>query len=224
MTWFTAHFKFGVNTAEVQDAQHTIRRLLQAGVIKGNETVDPGELSSRLGIPRRHIASALSNLEAEGILERRGGRTIVVRVITEDEISEILAIRHDVESRVAEQLARIATDEDIDALRQEIDAQRRAAVADERILFMDHAAEFHCLLAERARFIHAARIMRTWQDLQRVIGVGALHSRHVMLLVAHEHADLVDFIEAGDEQRARELATQHLLATAGRLNISAVTE
>ncbi|WP_280447097.1 GntR family transcriptional regulator [Nocardia brasiliensis] len=224
MTWAATFFKLGADIVNVQRTQYTIRRLLQSGVIRAADTVDPIELSTRLRIPRRHIGSALSNLEAEGILERRGDRIFSVRTIASEEIVEILSIRSGIESRVAEQLARAATDEDISDLRVEIDAQRRAAVADERIRFMDHSTEFHCLLAERARFIHAARILRTWQDLQRVIGIGALHNKDVMLSVAHEHAELVDFIEAGNRTRAREFAIEHLRETASRLDVSLVTE
>lgn len=203
----------------VQVAQRAVRQLLQSGALIAGDSIDVSDLASRLRLDRRSLAIGISNLEADGLVVRTGEGKFTVRAISNEEISEILTLRCGIESRVAERLAAIATEIDLADLRDLVEEQRRAAQVDDKVLFMDHAAEFHCVLAERAKFSHAAEILRNWQDLQRVIGVNALHDRNAMLRVVREHSELLDMIETHQPDEARELLTRHLEATAGRLSV-----
>ncbi|MDQ0466230.1 DNA-binding GntR family transcriptional regulator [Caulobacter ginsengisoli] len=209
-----------VETTDHSAALRALKQLLGAGVLSQGEVVNPELLAERLKLSIRGMALAISTLVAQGLLERCADDRVIVRTVTAGEMAELLDLRAGIEGRVAAHLAVIATDEDVACLRAEIEEQRRAAVTGDKALFMEHAAEFHCMLAERAQFSYAAHIMRTWQDLQKIIGLTALHDKQTMQKIAREHAELLNHVEAHEPMLARECAVQHLKETATRLRLS----
>ena len=83
--------------ARSQPLREQIHGQLRSAILNGEYA--PGtplveaELANRLGASRTPVREALQRLETEGLLERRGVRGIVVRELTEDDVTCIFEIR-----------------------------------------------------------------------------------------------------------------------------------
>lgn len=206
-----------------KSAQCVLRELMQTGGLVSGEVLDPVEIASRLPFSVDELLLAMANLEAFGLLERDSiGRQYIVRHPEPAEMLRFMHMRLDIEVRVAETLALTATDDDLAFLRCEIELQRKAARLNQKVRFLEASALFHQALAERANFLHGARVLRTWEDYQQVIGMRALQSSAAMLDAVHEHEAFLQLVESRDARGAGEAMKRHLTRTLARLEGAAV--
>lgn len=193
---------------------------MKAGDWLGTET----ELAERFGVSRITVRDAVRSLEAQGIVDVKVGARGGVRIaqgdpdrfadalsvqfhltgISWDELTEAMRA---VEPLTASLASQRATAEDI--------ARMRAAITDggqhtgEPGTFTEHALDFHLAVAQASgnRALRAAvRALRSVQQLQ--------FTPNTNLEVAHRvtrmHGDILDAIEAGDADRARDAMILHL--------------
>ncbi|KQN64554.1 transcriptional regulator LldR [Erwinia sp. E602] len=191
-------------------------------------------LAEVLGVSRSSLREALRTLIAEGVLySRHGGGTWLCE--TDDSArwsqqrivqplkalvagdpsyrDDILEARHAIEASTAWYAALRATEEDkqklqgcFDALcQQESRSEEMAAQADVR---------FHLAIAEASHNVVLLQTMRGFFDLlqtsvahsrQRMYSAPDIHAR-----LTEQHAELLQAILAGDAERARRAAQQHL--------------
>lgn len=197
------------------EAQDALRTLIQTGAITVGDVLIVEDVAARLALPIHDVALAAANLEAFGLLEA-AGESYVVRGLDGESVRRFIEMRLEIEVRVVETLARVASGEDIAKLRYENDALRLAALRDERVKFMEVSARFHQTLAERANFLQGARVLRNWEDFQKVVGARALEKPQAMLEAIIEHEDLIGLIESGDSTGAASAMRDHLTRTFDR--------
>jgi GntR family transcriptional regulator, trigonelline degradation regulator len=83
---------------------------------------EPGEhlverdLCERTGVSRSSVREALRHLEAEGLIERRGGRGLFVASVTIDEARQIYEVRAALEPEMARLFCKHASQKHVDAL------------------------------------------------------------------------------------------------------------
>ena len=205
-----------------RSAQTLLREFFQTGGLIAGEIVDPVDLAGVLRLPVDDMLRAVANLEAFGLLERLdGSRRYRVRRPAPDELLRFMRMRIDIETRVASTLALAAEQSDMSSeiatLRTALLLQREIAEQDERVRFLEESAHFHQLLAKTANFLHGARVLRTWEDYQQIVGMRALERPEAMMQAVDEHAALLDFVEDGDADAAAEAMRHHLDRTLQRM-------
>jgi GntR family transcriptional regulator, trigonelline degradation regulator len=84
------------------------------------------DLCQQTGVSRSSVREALRHLEAEGLIERRGGRGLYVAAITVVEARQIYEVRAAIEPEMARLFAARATDSHFAALSGALDALEQA--------------------------------------------------------------------------------------------------
>jgi DNA-binding GntR family transcriptional regulator len=163
------------------------------------------DVAATYGVSRIPAREALQALKAEGFLEVRNTRGLVVRTWTERDVVELFAIRQALEGLACREAAENRTDSDVTALREAVDSCDTATVAGDSDLAHHANARFHLLLVSASHNRTLAEVMSP--ILHRIQWlVRQIPDPHS---VSHDHHAIVDAIEERKPGRAEELAVQH---------------
>ncbi|MDI2027380.1 GntR family transcriptional regulator [Saccharopolyspora sp. TS4A08] len=163
------------------------------------------DVADTYGVSRLPAREALQALRAEGFLEVRNTRGLVVRTWTETDVSELFDIREALESVACRQAAEQRTDDDVVALREAADAADAAVASGDTSSAHDANALFHQLLVTAAHNRTLSEV--TAPVLYRVQWlVRQIPDPHS---VSDDHHALVEAIADGDPRRAQRLAVSH---------------
>jgi len=194
-----------------QSVYEALVELVVGGRLGPGEHLVETELARQLGVSRQPVREALHRLEAEGWVDLRPNQGAFVHVPTDHEVDELLDVRELLEVQMARLAAASASPAGIARLRG-IWHEGQSAVASgetERVVAANN--EFHAALALAAGNAVLA-------DLARIVSRRVRwYYRQVAPLRGQEswaeHLDLVDAVEAGDQERAAEIARQHTEGT-----------
>ena len=190
-----------------QSVYEALVELVVGGRLGPGEHLVETELARQLGVSRQPVREALHRLEAEGWVDLRPSQGAFVHVPTDHEVDELLDVRELLEVETARLAARSATAEGVARLRA-IWRDGEVAVASgdtERIVAANN--EFHAELAGVAGNAMLAQLAAIVNRRVR------WYYRKVAPLRAREswaeHQQLIDAVEAGDAEKASEVARRH---------------
>jgi DNA-binding GntR family transcriptional regulator len=181
--------------------------LIVAGDLPPGEHLVETDLARQLGVSRQPIREALHRMEAEGWIDLRPSQGAFVHIPTDSEVDELLDVRELLEAETARLAARDATADDVAGLRVLWVRGEAAARTDDLSSAVSANNEFHAEVAAIAGNVVLGDLAGTVSRRVR------WHYRLVVPARGHEswaeHAELIDAIEAHDEDRAQSLARSH---------------
>jgi DNA-binding GntR family transcriptional regulator len=190
-----------------QSVYEALVELVVGGGLRPGQHLVESDLARQLGVSRQPVREALHRLEAEGWVDLRPSQGAFVHVPTDREINQLLDVRALLETEAARLVARSASPEAVAALKA-ICAEGVAATdaGDVDQVVVANSA-FHAEIAVRAGNDVLAGLVATVSRRMR------WHYRMVAPARSHEswaeHQQLIEAIEAGDEDRAAEIARMH---------------
>jgi DNA-binding GntR family transcriptional regulator len=190
-----------------QSVYEALMELVVGGGLRPGQHLVESDLARQLGVSRQPVREALHRLEAEGWVDLRPSQGAFVHVPTEREINQLLDVRELLEAETARLAARSVTPEAVASLRviwQDGEAASESGDLD-RVVVSNSA--FHAEIAIRAGN----------EVLADLAGIVSRRMRWYYRLVAPsrgheswaEHRQLIEAIEAGDEERAAAIARAH---------------
>jgi DNA-binding GntR family transcriptional regulator len=185
---------------------HQLSDMILSGGLAYGDLVSERRLAEELSVSRTPVREAIGRLEAEGLLERRGGR-IIVREVRLKEFVEILHIRKLLESDAARLAARQANPATLKMVRTAIEAILEAEqVSAEQLRQADD--QFHNFVANSsgnkmmAEQITELRKRTAMFDHERL--PGRLRPGN------SEHLKIIDLISNGDSEGAAQAMAKHI--------------
>ena len=191
-------------------AYEQIRAAIASGEMHPNERLVEADLSARFGASRTAVRTALVRLEQEGLVEHKRNHGAKVRLIGEQEATEIYETRAVLEGLAARRAAVVSTEPEIEQLREQLGAIQLRLDAGELTEASDLNAQLHATIIRIARHSTAERL------------VGGLNTHlvryHYRTILQPdrprksfgEHRAIVDAIAAHDPDRAEQLMRTHL--------------
>jgi DNA-binding GntR family transcriptional regulator len=181
--------------------------LIVGGELPPGQHLVETDIARQLGVSRQPIREALHRMEAEGWVDLRPSQGAFVHVPTDSEVDELIDVRQLLESETARLAARNADAAGLARLRALWQDGRAAADADDVSRAVVANDEFHAQIAVVAGNTVLA-------DLAGVVSRRVKwHYRLVAPVRGHgswtEHAEIIDAIEAHDQERAQVLARKH---------------
>jgi DNA-binding GntR family transcriptional regulator len=184
------------------------------------------QLAEALDVSRGPVRSALLQLEREGLVVRRRNRGAVVASLSRADLEEVYSLRLAIEPVACRWAARHAEADDLEQMRVVIDGYPKILTM--RVSDADAAEadlRFHDVVYDASRH---KRLLRLWQDIRPQVYVFFLSRTYVRTrefrdIMTKAHGEITSVIEAGDENRAAELAAEHVRTSYLRV-ISALEE
>ena len=168
------------------------------------------EIAEDLGVSRTPVREALIRLQHEGLVElipRRGMRVVP---IVADDMKEIYDVLTSLESMAAELLAQRRPDSATLEPMKQATADMEAALARDDLDAWAHADErYHRCLIDLCGNRRLANMANTVRDQGHRARMVTLRLRDKPVASIDEHRQVLDAIERGDWQTARDVHYQH---------------
>ncbi len=177
-------------------------------MVKPGDRLVESELADRFGVSRTPVREALQRLETQGML-RRDGRSLIVASLDHNQLSELYAVRTELEGLAARLAARHATEEEARVLRSMVIEDHGLLGGDPRILSRAnkrfhkqiHLASHNRFLVQQLDLVHRAMALMATTSF-------AAEGRDAQALA--EHAAIVTAIEARDGEAAYAALRDHI--------------
>jgi DNA-binding GntR family transcriptional regulator len=116
-----------------KDAYALILEAIDAGLYRPGDRLVESELAERLGVSRTPVREALQRLETQSMLTR-DGRSLIVASLDHTQLSDLYAVRAELEGLAARLAARHASDEEVRVLQGMVADDRALRGGDPRML------------------------------------------------------------------------------------------
>lgn len=190
-----------------KDAYTLILEAIDEGIFKPGDRLVESELADRFGVSRTPIREALQRLETQSLLTR-DGRSLIVSSLDHNQLAELYVVRGELESLAARLAARHASPEEVQVLRDMVEADRAllgdpAALARSNRRFHKqlHLASHNRFLVQQLDLVHRSMALMALTSL-------AAEGRDEKALA--EHDAIVQAIEARDEAAAGARLRDHI--------------
>lgn len=184
-----------------------LKQMIREGTLRPGQRMRENEIAEMQGVSRTPVREAVNLLLAEGLLEVRAARGIVVTELSKQQVLEIYALREFLEgaaARFASQHASLAEMRSLDHL-----LDQAAATDDVR----EHALmnkRFHTQIAEAGHNNYLGRSLLVLSDALLLVPGTTYEAPGRIGAVQEEHRAIVRAIFARDAQAAEDAARQHI--------------
>jgi DNA-binding GntR family transcriptional regulator len=192
------------------ELREQLEQMILDGRLAPGERLDEMELARRFGLSRTPVREAIKALLAVGLVETRGRQGTHVALLSIPALLEMFDVMSALEGLCARLAARRATPAERAAMRKVHEELIQAYEAGDPVAFYKVNQKFHDLLYEAA---HTHFIADQAIQLRRRIGAYRMRATYQpgrMLSTLSEHVRIMDAIDAGDPETARQAASEHV--------------
>ncbi|MFL6122475.1 GntR family transcriptional regulator [Actinophytocola sp.] len=194
-----------------EEITQTLRAAVISGQLRPGVVYSAPSLATQFGVSATPVREAVLDLANEGLVEIVRNKGFRVTGLSEKDLDELSELRALVEvptvRRIAEAGVPRPVIEELRPLAAEIEA---AAARGDLIAHVTADMEFHLTLLALAGNQHLVETVRSLRARSRVYGLRSLADRDALVPSAHEHAELLDLLAAGDADGAEDLMRRHI--------------
>ncbi len=196
-----------------------LRANILVGVLKSGQVLRQEELARRFNVSRVPLREALSQLEADGLIEARPRRGYAVTSLDPEEIVELFELRMVIEEHAGKVAAQSRTAQDIadvEKIVETMDALDPQAPGFSRQWTLLNY-EFHNRIIASSRRKRLTRIAGTLRSTTEPYVGMEIDLTGDAEDAGREHREMLEALRAGDSRGLAELSRQHVEGTAQRL-------
>ncbi|MEP0522307.1 MAG: GntR family transcriptional regulator [Hyphomicrobiales bacterium] len=193
-----------------QQAYQILKSLVMDNTLKPSASYLEAELADRLGMSRTPVREAALQLESEGFLSIRPRHGITILPISIEDMTEIYELLTELEPYAAERVARNGlSDDQREAFMAHVHAMEAALDRNDLVQWADADEAFHMHLVRLAGNERLSRMVATFWDQVHRARIATLTLRPKPSRSNEDHRKLVDLLDKGDWQGARQLHRDH---------------
>lgn len=194
-----------------QEITETLRGAVIAGEMTAGAVYSAPSLAEQFGVSPTPVREALLDLAKEGLVEVVRNKGFRVTALSPEELDDITELRALIEPptirRITEQGVPAKA---IKQLRPLAAGIEKAAARRDFIAHVTIDMQFHLALLELAGNARLLETVRSLRTSSRIYGLRRLPDGDALFDSSHEHAELLDLIEAGDADGAEALMRRHI--------------
>ncbi|WP_055552196.1 GntR family transcriptional regulator [Streptomyces sp. NBRC 110028] len=194
-----------------EEIAETLRGAVISGELKPGVVYSAPSLAEHFGVSATPVREAMLDLTKEGLVEIARNKGFRVTHLSAAELDDITHLRALIEIPVIRQITEAGVaPEVITRLRPLAAGIEDAAGRRDFIAHVTIDMEFHLTLLAQAGNSRLVEIVRSLRTSSRLYGLRTLTEGSALFDSSHEHAELLDLIEAGDADGAEALMRRHL--------------
>lgn len=185
-----------------------LRNAIFEGRLKPGQRILQEELAGSLGVSRTPIREALQKLEAEGFVDVKAGKGLIVRRFQVEDIKDTYMVRGLLEPKAIELAVSRITDDQIAALEELQSRIEQLVDRGSQDELVDLNRRFHSLIFEACGSKRLSSTIQALRNSYPRYGFSIFISHAEQSL--REHREILDAIRARDTERAVAAHTEHL--------------
>jgi DNA-binding GntR family transcriptional regulator len=200
----------GISRSVLSDQvkQHILDRIESGEFLPGERLVE-SQLAAQLGISQAPVREAIRDLVSAGFLEREPHKGAIVRMLSDEDLREIYAVRGPLDALAAELAAPRITDEHIETLTEIKEKMLEMAQAEDFIAAARLDWQFHMFIVELASNKLLRRIYNNLQ-LSQYILITMRRSTQSLESLASRHQAIIDALQTRDKETVRQAMLAHI--------------
>jgi len=194
----------------VERAYQGIYQAIRARALRPGMKLGEASLAELFNVSRTSVRTALKQLEADGLVSTQPNKGAWVSLPSDSEIRALFEARRLIEMGIVSELCRRGDPLLLQELREHVQQEGEASGSDYGA-FVQLLSEFHLKLAKA---LNNPVLLR---DFRKLIERASLYAAtfddaRQEVCRGNEHAQLLDYIEAGNQAAAIELTCSHLIS------------
>lgn len=209
-----------VRLSDAEYAYGILRRAILEGLIRPGDRLILDQLAEQLQMSRTPVREALLMLEADGLVQRRPKRGMVVRSYTERDVHEVYRLRAILEGVAAREAAARMRTEHLQRMRElcremeELIQRVPDADASHRMLWVRAIVaknnEFHRTFIRASQFSLLEKVLKSVVEVPLIFRAFSWYTREQLQRSNAQHGELVRAFEARDAEWAERVIHEHL--------------
>lgn len=196
----------------VEQVTKEIRRSILSGALKPGQQFSLREISAQLGISFIPVREALRQLEAQGLVVTRPGKSAYVAPLSHEDLHGIYRLRRQLEPEIGARSCKLLDESDYNRIERYVDMFGKEDLGIDDVYEAHH--QFHLELLRPAATAWDLRILDgLWHAAERYVRLAFLnldtepreHHRR-----EHAHAALLETFRLGDPERVSLAVLHHL--------------
>lgn len=205
-------------TALVRSVRERLKAAITFGELAAGTRLNQVQVAKQLGVSRMPVRAAVSDLQAEGLLDPLPSGGAVVRELTETDMRHVYEVRIALETQAALLAAERHSATHLDDMKAVLRDHRLLGGSSDPVALLALDRRFHMALLDATGNPNFRRtIIPIWATVERAM-VRMLVSIPVMFESAWaEHASIAEALASGDSQLAEDCVRTHLESSVERL-------
>ncbi|MCG7207448.1 GntR family transcriptional regulator [Streptomyces arenae] len=194
-----------------QEITETLRGAVISGEMTPGVVYSAPSLAEQFGVSPTPVREALLDLAKEGLVGVVRNKGFRVTALSPQELDDITELRALIEPPTVRRITEAGVPaRAIKRLRPLAASIEKAAARRDFIAHVTIDMQFHLALLELAGNPRLVETVKTLRTSSRIYGLRRLPEGEVLFNSSHEHAELLDLIEAGDADGAEALMRRHI--------------
>jgi DNA-binding GntR family transcriptional regulator len=194
---------------------HNLRNAIVAGRFNDGERLNERDLARELGVSTTPLKEALRQLEAEGLVRTEARRGIYV-TFGAKQAEEMSLARAALESMIARQAAKHASDKHVEILRNLVASMDDATITGDVELLIKLNESFHSQIHEASGCDYLRRLQSKQQMYNHTTRVALLGEAEERGRALSEHRAIAEAIAVGDQNAAERIMRDHIVRSGQR--------
>lgn len=168
------------------------------------------KVADELGVSRTPVREALKQLELHGLVDNIPNRGVIVKGISQEEIKDILVVRHSIEGLVGQWAAERITDVEIKELEDTNDLMSFYLMKQDFDKFYDQNLKFHEIIYSAAKSRYLENVLKDFQFFIKNSKENIFASSDRLTVSLKEHEMIIKALKSRDCVAARKAMVDHI--------------
>lgn len=187
-----------------------IRERILSGELKAGDPLVEAQLSAEFGVSKTPVREALIALGRDGLVDQAPYHVTRVATPVPEDVSAACEVREWLEGEVAARAAESGDKDLFKSLSESLDDSRKALEGGDLRAYTEAVERFSDLLLEHSGNRYAVEFVRRLRNILALTANVAQKTTGRRKRSIEEHAAILDALESGDSEAAREATRKHL--------------
>lgn len=189
---------------------NTLRRAILMGELEPGERLMELQLTQKLGVSRTPIREAIRKLELEGLVVMVPRKGAAVARITEKDLQDVLEVRRSLEELAVALACERISQEELEHLRQCMEAFRESLATDDIILIAEKDVEFHDIIFNATDNRRLVQMLNNLREQMYRYRFEYLKNKETHAQLLQEHEDILRCLQERRQEEAKAAIRGHI--------------
>ena len=203
-------------TSLAEEITSILRSRIITGEYEMGEKLIENKIAKELKVSRTPVRDAFKELTKDGLVEYVPNKGCFAKGFSKKDMADIYKVRTAVEQLAIEMAIENKDEETMQKLREQLEVMNFYTEQKMSDRLLQANEEFHNLIYQMTKSRFIVQVLKSYQDYVHLASKSTLSKETNLPEIYQEHVQILETLEAGDIERAKEVVAKHLDGSAHR--------